>query len=341
MENKKIPVTIITGFLGAGKTTLLNNLITKYKNKKFAIIENEIGEIGIDAELIIGVDDNIFELSNGCICCSLNDEFQKVLSKLLFSKYEFNHLIIETTGIADPDSIIETFISSVDIQEQFILDSVISLADAVNVEDTIVEQPEIRKQLALSDIILLNKTESINKIYCKQLLKELKIINPSATIYPVSYSNITEIDILDTFMYTSNKIEETTSSFQNLTFIKKTAESGSFLQANTNTRHHIQTEGFILPGQFDYDQFIFWISNYLLFNANNIYRVKGIIQFKGKERNYIFHSIRSEYILEQSETKNTEPTNNKLIFIGKNIQREELERYLIQLIPLEETLKNN
>ncbi len=116
MKNKKIPVTIITGFLGAGKTTLLNNLITKHKDKKFAIIENEIGEIGIDGELIVGVDDNIFELSNGCICCSLNDEFQKVLSNLLDSKHEFNHLIIETTGIADPDSVIEPFISSVDIQ---------------------------------------------------------------------------------------------------------------------------------------------------------------------------------------------------------------------------------
>ncbi len=339
MKNKKIPVTIITGFLGAGKTTLLNNLIIKHKDKKFAIIENEIGEIGIDGDLIVGVDDNIFELSNGCICCSLNDEFQKVVSNLLDSKHEFNHLIIETTGIADPDSVIEPFISSVDIQNQFILDSVISLADAVNVEDTIVEQPEIRKQLALADTILLNKTESISKIYCTQLLKELKIINPSASIYPVSYCNITEVDILDTFMYTSNKIEETTSSFQNLTFIKKPLESGSFLQANTDHHHHIQTEGFMIPGNFDYDQFNFWIRNYLLFNTNNIYRVKGILHFKNKEGNFIFHSIRSEYILEPSEIKNTKPINNKLIFIGKNIQRDELEKYLFQLIHQDEKVK--
>ena len=112
MQNKPIPVTIITGFLGSGKTTLLNNLIKKYKEKKFAIIENEIGEIGIDGGLIVGAEENIFELSNGCICCSINNDFHQTINQLFEGGYNFNHLLIETTGIADPDPIIQAFISS-------------------------------------------------------------------------------------------------------------------------------------------------------------------------------------------------------------------------------------
>jgi G3E family GTPase len=138
----RIPVTIITGFWGAGKTTLLNSIISNYKNKKFAIIENEFGDIGIDGGLIVGADENIFELANGCICCSLNDDFYETLYKLLDGAYEFNHLLIETTGIADPDTIIQAFISSEKIQMHFMLDSVVALADAINLEDIIDEQPE-------------------------------------------------------------------------------------------------------------------------------------------------------------------------------------------------------
>ena len=130
----KIPVTIITGFLGAGKTTLINNLIKKHPDKKFAIIENEFGEIGLDGSFIIGADENIFELSNGCICCSLNTDFYELINKLQTGGYDFNHLLIETTGIADPTSIVNAFLSDYEIIERFTIDSVICLADAVNIE---------------------------------------------------------------------------------------------------------------------------------------------------------------------------------------------------------------
>ena len=111
MDDFRTPVTIITGFLGAGKTTLLNQIIKSYSTKKFAVIENEFGEIGIDGSLIIGVDENIFELSNGCICCSLNSDFIRTIDQLMNSEYVFNHLLIETTGIADPLSIINAFLT--------------------------------------------------------------------------------------------------------------------------------------------------------------------------------------------------------------------------------------
>jgi G3E family GTPase len=139
--------------------------------------------------------------------------FYTTISNLLQSEYEFNHLLIETTGIADPDSIIQVFISSPKIQSHFILDSVISLADAVNLEDMLDKQPEIRKQLVLSDIVLLNKTDKVKKEYSAELMKTVEKINPLSQVYRAVYSDISSIDILDLFLFSRKKQEKTTSSF--------------------------------------------------------------------------------------------------------------------------------
>ncbi|MBC8004959.1 MAG: GTP-binding protein, partial [Verrucomicrobia bacterium] len=135
MDRQRIPVTIITGFLGAGKTNLLNKLISKHPEKRFAIIENEFGVTGIDGALIASAPDTIFELNNGCICCSLGEDFLFTLENILGSNYEFDYLLVETTGIADPSSIIDAFVSGESIQTKFCIDSVICVADAVNMED--------------------------------------------------------------------------------------------------------------------------------------------------------------------------------------------------------------
>jgi G3E family GTPase len=330
----RIPVTIITGFLGSGKTTLLNNIISTYKMKKFAIIENEFGEIGIDGGLIVGADENIFELSNGCICCSLNDDFYETLLKLLDGDYEFNHLLIETTGIADPDTIIQAFISSEKIQMHFMLDSVVALADAVNLEDVLDEQPEVRKQLALADIVLLNKTDAIRGEYQNELRKLIATINPTAPVYPVAFANISDIELLDTYSFSGKTIEKTTLSFQNLKVIKAEVDNRSFVHVRQKEHHHtIKTEGFVVPAGFDYDRFSFWIRNFITFNSNNIYRIKGIVCFDKMDDRFIFHSIRSDYMFEKGKPWDDETRFSKLIFIGKNFDRDTIEEHLYQLIP--------
>ncbi len=329
MDRNRIPVTIITGFLGAGKTTLINNIIRKHPEKKFAIIENEFGEEGIDGGLIIGADNNIFELSNGCICCSLNNDFYETLEKLLERKDAFNHLLIETTGIADPDSIVQAFISSSAVQYHFELDSVIGLVDAINLEDILDLQPEVRKQIALANSILINKVDAVQESYVKELRETLKQINGTAQIFPVSFSDITNIALLDTFSFSKESIVSSTLSFQHVSFLRPAVN-----------QHQISTESFVIPGGLDAPKFTSWINNYLFFNQKNIYRVKGILCFEGEEDQYIFQSVRSEYLIEKGNPWRDKTRFSKIIFIGKDINRDKLEDYLYQLLPLPESTNN-
>lgn len=335
VKDNKIPVTIITGFLGSGKTTLLNNLIKKHPEKKFAIIENEFGEIGIDGGLIVGASDNIFELANGCICCSLGEGFYETIVELLKNARNFNHLLIETTGIADPDSIINSFIASDDMQARFKIDSVVCLADALNMEDLLEETPEVRKQLALCDMVLLNKIDEVGKEYVQQLTKLIAEINPMATIYPVSHASITQINLLNVFTFSVKEVEKSTLSFRNLSIsTSKELGTASFLQKNTSTKHKhdIKSEGFAIPGSFNYEKFMFWMQNYLFFNRSNLFRVKGIISFKDMPERYICHAVQSNLMIEQGELWGDEARFNKLVFIGKKIDRNKLEDSLYQLL---------
>ncbi len=335
MTNRRIPVTIITGFLGAGKTTLLNNLVRKHPEKKFAIIENEFGEIGIDGGLIVGVNENIFELANGCICCSLSDGFTETIAKLIDSPHPFNHLLIETTGIADPDSIIKAFLSSEEIQVNFILDSVVCLADSVNMEDLMDELPEVRKQLAIADIILLNKTDSVHIDYPKALSLLISAINPLAAIHLVKYACIDEIDVLDTFAFSGKAIAEKTLSFQNLTIARnKTSEQAGSLLKNPahHHKHDVNSEGFIIPRTFDFSKFSFWIQNLLFFNRETIFRVKGILSFEESSERQVFQAVRDSFMFEQGEPWKSDMRFSKLVFIGKRLDRHMLEDNLYQLL---------
>ncbi len=341
MDNR-IPVTIITGFLGAGKTTLLNQLIKDNPNKKFAIIENEFGEIGIDGGLIVGNDENIFELSNGCICCSLSDGFYETIKKLLGSPYQFDHLLVETTGIADPDSIIKAFLSSEAIQLNFRIDSVICLADCENMEDLMDEQTEVRKQLALADVVLLNKVDTVQQEYLTELENVIGSINPMATIYPVKFAKVEAVDILDLKAFSAKTIEKSTLSFHNLSvFGESIVNQSSFLTKSADERHKhdIKSLGLIIPGSFDSDKFNLWMQNFLFFNQDTVFRVKGIVSFIDLPEKQIFQAVRSNYMLESGAAWGEETRFSKLVFIGKKLDHDKLEDNLYQLLgtPVEES----
>ncbi len=317
-QDYRIPVTIITGFLGAGKTTLLNQIIKKYDSKKFAIIENEFGEIGLDGSLIVGVDENIFELSNGCICCSLNSDFYRTIDILLQSEHVFNHLLIETTGIADPLSIINAFFDGGGIQEQFKVDSVITVADAINIEDLIEEHHEIRKQLSVSDQILINKSDSVKPDYLIELKHKLQDNYPLSIIKTVSYGNISDFDILDTDSYSAYKVEKSTETF-------------NFGHQHKHS-HDINTVAFEFNRSFDFSKFQLWIESYMFFNSNKILRIKGILGFEDHPERFIFHSVVNSFLLEPGDKWNDTKPYSKLIFIGKHLDKDEIKEGLEQTL---------
>lgn len=321
-----IPVTIITGFLGAGKTTLLNNVIKAYPDKKFAVIENEFGAIGIDGGLIVGAKDNIFELSNGCICCSLSDDFYVTLENLFNSGKKFDHLFIETTGIADPNGVVGAFMSSDALQKAFVIDSVICLADAVTLDDMMDEQPEVNKQLALADIVLLNKVDSVSQQRVKELEELIKVINPMADIYPTSHANIDNIKLLETYAYNRHAVEKSTLSFRNIAF-RPNMNSATV----SKLKHSVISEGFSIPGSFEASEFCQWIQDFLFFNSKTIFRAKGVLSFVDDDHKYVFQAVGGQYMLEASRTWD-EPRFCKLVFIGRNINRDKIEDTLYSFV---------
>lgn len=328
-KDTRIPVTIITGFLGAGKTTLLNHFIKDHPAKKFAIIENEFGEIGIDGGLIVGSDENIFELSNGCICCTLHESFYETIIELLKSPYPFNHLLIETTGVADPDSIIQAFLSSPSIQKNFRLDSVVCIADCGHVEDLIDERPEVIKQLALADVVVLNKVDTVRKGYLTELTELIKEINPMALVYPARFSRIEKGSLLHLKAFSAENIEKTTLSLN-------TSKAFQFITEKEHDHHHhknaIKSFGFVIPGNFDDEKFNIWIRNLLFFKRNTVYRIKGIVSFNGRPEKHILQVVRDSCMLEPSSKWENENRFSKLVFIGKKLNHDKLEDGLYQLL---------
>jgi G3E family GTPase len=341
MENNtgKIPVTILTGFLGAGKTTLLNNIIKKYSDKRFAVIENEFGEIGIDGGLIVGNISNMYELSNGCICCNLSEGLQQTLNNLLTSRYQFDNLLIETTGIADPSGVIDNFVAYEEFHRKFVIDSVVCLADAVTYEESAEEQPEVHRQLAVADIIILNKIGDVTPEQGERVKSLIRSVNPTAKMYAVSHADIANYDVINTFAYTKENIEQLVVDFQNATPLKfdslDTELSEPAFAKNPKNKHNnafqhsIVSEGFTVKGDIDEEKFVNWLQAVLQYNTANVFRVKGILSVAGRNKKYILQSVRQYFIVEEGqEWQPDEKRFTKLVFIGKKLNREAIEEYL-------------
>lgn len=333
MSDNRIPVTIITGFLGAGKTTLLNHLNEKYKEKRFAIIENEFGEIGIDSELVIGAKDGIFEMSNGCICCELNDELIEVLQKLLNSDHDIDQLIIETTGIAEPDGVAQAFISDPEVQQYFRLDSTICLVDANHIEDMLTEREEARRQVTFADHIIINKKSDIDRDYLKEIEHRLKHMNNLASFEYVDFAK-TEKDVLSLHAYDVETVEEKLAKASKADHHKHDHECDDHCDHdhhNERGHHHhsdVASHSFTFDKPFDLLKFRHWINVLLMLQGDRIYRTKGIVNFMHKEEKMIFQSVRNMHTFQAGEPWETDKRQTKIVFIGPGLKREALESAL-------------
>ena len=196
-SDARIPVTVVTGFLGSGKTTLLNHVLTRHHGRRIAVIENEFGEIGIDHELVVKADEEIFEMNNGCICCTVRGDLIRILGQLARRRDKFDYVLIETTGLADPGPVAQTFFVDEEVREQYRLDGIVTLVDARHVGQHIEDSSECQEQIAFADRLLLNKTDLVSDADLAQLESRLKQMNATATILRTSHAEVPIAAVLD------------------------------------------------------------------------------------------------------------------------------------------------
>ncbi len=323
MQKKQIPVTIITGFLGAGKTSLLNEILRSNKNTNFLIIENEAGNINIDGELLKNnAKSNVFELTGGCICCSLNTELGTVLNSVIMSGAKYDYALIEATGMADSGQVINMF-SGARVQRYFKLDSVVCLIDAASFHKRLTDFDEVRSQLAKSDIAIINKCDLLTSEQMNEVEQKVALINPLARIEKTTYGKVNDIQILNSDSFNPSKIEKNIIDFTNLMLTPQ----------DNQHAHKIQTLSYTIPGSFNMEKMSMWFEDFLALNKDNILRVKAMVSIHDIKHKMILQSVGIDFHVTQgSQWKENESRESKIVIIGNGLQKDEIRKSLNELL---------
>jgi G3E family GTPase len=339
-----IPVTVITGFLGAGKTTLLNRILTENHGKRIAVIENEFGEIGIDHQLVIKSDEEIFELNNGCICCRVRGDLIRILAKLRQRKDKFDSVLIETTGMADPGPVAQTFFTDEEVKESFKLDSIVTVVDAKHVGLHFDDMREVREQIGFADVILLNKTDLVTPAELEKTEARIRKMNPMAKLYRTENSAIDLNKVLDVGGFDLKRALELEPDF-----LKAEEEhhhhehdhdhdhecGGEDCEHESHKHEHEHEEeehdhhhaedvtsvGIRAPGDLDEKKLSDWLGTLLRTKGQDIFRMKGILAVKGRAMRFVFQGVHMLMDGKPDREWGNEPRINTIIFIGRNLDR--------------------
>lgn len=307
----QIPVTVLTGYLGAGKTTLLNRVLTEEHGKKYAVIVNEFGAIGIDSELVVNADEEVFEMNNGCICCTVRGDLIRIIGNLLKRKDRFDAILIETTGLADPAPVAQTFFVDDDVRERAKLDSIVTVVDAKNFLNRLDDSHEAAEQVAFADNILLNKVDLVPPEELAMIEARIRTMNPLARIHRTDHCDIPVDQLLDRGAFDLNRILEIEPNF-------------------LGEDDHVHDEAITsvslnASGPLDLERFTRWISNLLRTRGTDILRSKGILDIKGEPERFVFQAV---HMLMEGDTGKPwqigEKRESKFVLIGRNLNEAEL-----------------
>lgn len=312
MTLSTVPATVLTGYLGSGKTTLLNRILTHEHGKKVAVIVNEFGEVGIDHQLVVDADEEIFEMNNGCICCTVRGDLIRIISNLMRRRDKFDHLVIETTGLADPAPVIQTFFVDDAVREQTTLDAVVTLVDAKHIVQHW-DADEALEQIAFADIVMLNKTDLVTADELDQLETRIRSMNAFAKIYRTQDSEIEMNEILGVGAFDLDRTLEVEPGFL------------------TNDHAHEHDDGItsialLESAPINAKKLHDWITQLLKTQGQDIFRMKGILNMDGSDHRYVFQGVHMIFDGKVDRLwKPKEQRKSELVFIGRNLDRKMLE----------------
>jgi G3E family GTPase len=327
----KIPVTVLTGYLGAGKTTLLNRILSEQHGKKYAVIVNEFGEIGIDNDLVVGADEEVFEMNNGCICCTVRGDLIRILDGLIRGKGKFDAIIVETTGLADPAPVAQTFFMDENVGRRTKLDAVVTVADAKWLSDRLKDAPEAKNQIAFADVILINKTDLVSPDELGEVEARIRAINPYARLHRTERAKIALNEILERNAFDLDRILDIEPAFLE-------TEEHDHDHDHDHDHHHdnehehrhgglkhyhdedMQSIALKSDKPLDPDKFFPWVQDLVQKEGPNILRCKGILAFKDDDQRFVFQGV--HMILDgdhQRPWNKDEKRESRIVFIGRNL----------------------
>jgi G3E family GTPase len=308
-----VPVTILTGFLGAGKTTLLNRILKEDHGHRIAVIENEFGESGVDSEILERSEEQIVEMNNGCICCTVRGDLIRILGELKEKreggKLRFDRVVIETTGMADPGPVAQTFFTDEEIGNYYLLDSILTVVDAKHAPKQLDEFHEAQEQVGFADRILLSKTDIADEKDTEVLIKRIRKMNPRAPIKKVHFGNAPIAEVLDIRGFNLNAILELDPEFL----------------TDSHHEHHDEVESFVFKSDkpFDGAKLEQFLSGMIQVYGPDLLRYKGVLWMKGKKQRVVFQGVHMMMGGDMGKPwKQGEKKNSTLVFIGKKLPKD-------------------
>ncbi|GIK81546.1 MAG: GTP-binding protein [Pseudorhodoplanes sp.] len=355
--SEKIPVTVLTGYLGAGKTTLLNRILSEPHGKKYAVIVNEFGEIGIDNDLVVNSDEEVFEMNNGCVCCTVRGDLIRIIEGLMRRRGKFDAIVVETTGLADPAPVAQTFFLDADVGEKARLDAVVTVADARWLRDRLRDAPEAKNQIAFADVIVLNKIDLVTPDELAEVEARIRAINPYARLHRTERARVPLSEVLDRNAFDLDRILEIEPAF-----LGEADHDHHHCDDPGHCHHHDHHHDHAHPADHDHDhrhghdgapqgalkhyhdedmqsvslrtgkpldpdKFFPWVQDLVATEGPKILRSKGILSFKNDPDRFVFQGV--HMILDgdhQRPWREDEARESRIVFIGRDLPEEKIRQ---------------
>ena len=309
----QVPVTVLTGYLGAGKTTLLNRILSENHGQKYAVVINEFGELGVDNDLVVDTDEEVFEMNNGCICCTVRGDLIRIVGGLMKRRDKFDGIIIETTGLANPAPVAQTFFVDDNVRARTRLDAIVTVVDAKHLPARLADSSEAAEQIAFADVIILNKTDLVNEAELAEVERLIRQINRFAQIHRTQRSAVPITEVLNQGAFDLNRV---------------LAARPDFL-ADEEHEHNdeIASMSFEVDKPIDAEAFNAWIGDLLAQKGQDLLRTKGILSYANDDRRFAFQAVHmiadGDFI---GPWKEGEERKSRIVFIGRNLNRPQLRR---------------